>query len=203
MDWMQRCRFFFPVFFWCPEINQRIFSSSATGAWSHLKLLTLAVTFPLFSLLLFWSMSYQNPPGAYGSPAHNYQRPPGGQQGYAASPQYGRPQQQGYGGAPPPPGQGYGSPVQQQNQAYPPQNYGKKRLRFMNLKQMSITRVDLDRSSCPTTSRPTTRCQPSALELVQGRWYWQLWKLDCRRTSACTCQRRLEPFQYRDGPKHC
>ncbi|CAO3683028.1 unnamed protein product [Umbelopsis ramanniana] len=70
-------------------------------------------------------MSYQNPPGAYGSPAQNYQRPPGGQQGYAASPQYGRPQQQGYGGAPPPPGQGYGSPVQQQNQAYPPQNYGR------------------------------------------------------------------------------
>jgi len=117
-------------------------------------------------------MSYQNPPGAYGSPAQNYQRPPGSQQGYAASPQYGRPQQQGYGGAPPPPGQGYGSPVQQQNQAYPPQNYGKMRFNLHDIydsETMSITRVDLDRSSRPATSRPTTRCQPSALELVQGR----------------------------------
>jgi len=83
-------------------------------------------------------MSY-NPPGGYGSPASNYQRPPpGGQQGYAASPQtYGRPQQQQmYGGAPPP-GQGYASPVQQ-NQGYPPQNYGKRvwEMLYMNLKRI-------------------------------------------------------------------
>jgi hypothetical protein len=42
-------------------------------------------------------------------------------------------------------------------------------LPFIDSETMSITRVDLDRSSCPATSRPTTRCQPSALELVQGR----------------------------------
>jgi hypothetical protein len=72
-------------------------------------------------------MSYQNPPGGYGSPAQNYQRPPAGgqQQGYGSPQTYGRPpQQQMYGGGAPPPGQNYGSPAA--SQGYPPQNYGKK-----------------------------------------------------------------------------